>query len=458
MIRKITLTLLAAICILSADVFAQSSRLVAKHTIYYNTSWAPLDSAVYTYPTGAGGDYWDLANNRLPYDTARHVGWDGTNWIPYMRYTQSFDINGRIIERIRYQISGITVTNDDKTIYVRDGNGNVLDETSQDWVTNAWVNQYRTISTYDGNNNRLTQRIDNWSTTNNAWTMNYMYVYTYDGNNNMTSNVNTTYNSGTSQWDSTYRNVFHYINNLNDTSWGFSWSSGWQPGSRTIQTFNVNNLSEMYLNQNWVNNAWENSSQGYTLFITSSVSYGDSMQTWNTTTNSWMKFSRGRNTYDGNYNSLVYLWETYDTANNVYVNNYIDSATYNSFDQVTWTKKQKWDTTNHVWTGSYAYTDNLYYYELFTADVKTVQQSLGSMIVYPSPARSNVNISMKWNKPQDFVVAIYDIQGRIIRQWGEKATNEYKKNVPLAGIAPGTYILQVKGKDATVQEQFVIMD
>ena len=130
---------------------------------------------------------------------------------------------------------------------------------------------------------------------------------------------------------------------------------------------------------------------------------------------------------------------------------------YNSFNQVTWWKRQAWDTTSQSWVGQYGFTDNKYYYELYTADIKNTQPTAGNLSIYPSPAHNSVNIDMKWNNAQDFTVAIYDMQGRLVRQWGEKATPEYKKNIPLNNIAPGTYLLQVRGKEATVQEQFVIM-
>lgn len=458
MIRKITLVTAAALCLCTSLSQAQGSRLVSRHLDRFNTSWVPYDSVTFTYPNGAGGDANDFHSNRLPYDTAMSYGWNGSTYVAYIRHLQGFDTQGRITERITQPINGTTITNQDRITYTRDGNGNIIEEVTQYWLNNNWLNVNKVVRTFDGNNNMLTFEYINWNTNTNNWEPGgYLTVNTYNGNNNVLHTVNAQYNPGTSQYDSSYRNEWHYTNNLEDTSWSYNWSGGWQISARTMFTYNGNNVNTWFCTQNRVNNAWVNSNQNYYLFNTNNEVYGDSLQMWDANLNNWENYGRSHRVWDGNNNMIEYLWEQWDSTNAVFENNFVDSYAYNNFNQTTWSKRQTWDTANDVWTGAYANTEYRYYYEPYTVGVASVTAPSGSMQVYPSPAVSQVSVKLTWNKPQDFKIAIYDMQGRLLRQWGEKAIKDYTRTIPLTGMAPGTYILQVKGKDATMQEQFVIL-
>ncbi|HYD21009.1 MAG TPA: T9SS type A sorting domain-containing protein, partial [Flavipsychrobacter sp.] len=332
-----------------------------------------------------------------------------------------------------------------------------LEELSQDWNNNSWENQNRVLCTYDGNNNLLSQEYENWVS--NAWVKSYLYIYYYDGNNNMIANKSAWWNAGTSQYDSANHNVFYYnTNNQVDSSLYYSWNSGWQLGNRTVSYYDGNNVNIGYLSQNWVNNAWENNLQSFTLFDQNNIPCGDSVQNWLLYNNTWRNFSRGKSTFDMNGNAVEYLYQKWDTGYAAFINDYIDSVTYNSYDQPTWNKRQGWDTTNQMWVGRYAFTENRYYYELYTADVKDMKKTGSELKLYPVPARSNINIQVNWNKPQDFTAAIYDIQGRLLRQWGEKACKEYKANMQLQGMPPGNYVLKLRGKGEQLEKRFVIAE
>jgi hypothetical protein len=284
-------------------------------------------------------------------------------------------------------------------------------------------------------------------------------VYTYNGNNDMTSNVSATYNYGTSQFDSTYRNEQYYnTNNMVDSTHGSSWNSGWNLNSRSYNYYNTGNVNIGYLTQSLVNNVWGNGYRGFTLFDQNNYSCGDSSQNWLTYNNSWRNLSRGRSTFDNNVNGVAYLYENWDTANNVYVKDFVDSMEYNTDNKLAWNKRQKWDATTQTWTGQYAFTENRYYYEPYTAGVRSLNETPGELVLYPIPARSNLNVKLNWNKPQDFAIVIYDMQGRPVMQLGEKVAKEYKRNIPVHHLPAGNYILQIRGKENRMQQQFTILD
>ena len=456
MTKKITLFFIALCCIIATETLAQNaSRLIARHTIRFDNVWAPFDSANYIYSPGRGGDAWDLNSGKLPYDTAKAVAWDGANWLPYMEQRQTISTWGLILDRTDINMG----TNNSKLLYTYDGNGNKLEELTLDWQNNAWVNQARVVYTYDGNNNMLTQTYESWSTTNNAWVNPWIWVYSYDGNNNMVRNVSASWNTGTSQFDSSnlYTNYYN-TGNKQDSSFHFSWNGGWQLSSRTTSTYDMNWVSLTYLVEYWVNNAWEGGVRGFTVFDQNNIPCGDSTQQWITWNSAWRNFYTGANAFDGNMNSVSYLYKVWDTGYATFINNYVDSMAYNTDDLLIWSKRQGWDTTNQVWVGMYGYTENKYYYEPYTAAVKNVSKVASEMKLYPVPARSYINISVNWNKPQNFTAAIYDVQGRLLRQWGETACKEYKINMLLQGLPPGNYVLKLRGKEEHLEKRFVIAE
>lgn len=457
MLRKFTPFIIAVLSLLNINSFAQDSRLIGYNTIRWDNGWKPYDTARFVYNPGNNmptsvSTYSDV----IKYDTTYQAGWDGTIYVPAYMKAKTYNTAGHCTERIAYTLYPTTEL-DKKFTFTLDGNNNVLEELGQHWDGSAWINDYRHQMTYNGNNDMLTQSTQYWAGT--QWGNPYLYVYTYDGNHNMTSYVNTNYNTGTSQFDSTYRNEFFYnVNNLADSSRSYEWNSGWQLTGHTINYYGVNNINMGYLSQSAVAGNWVNSGQAYTILNVNNIPVGDSAQTWNTTTNAWVDFYRGHSILDGNNRRIVTKYDMWNTTTNAWEDDYIDSMAYNSHDQYTWYKRISWDNVNMQWL-QYNDQESHYWYEEYTANnVSNTAPNAGILMLYPVPARNNLNINMQWNKAEDFVIGIYDIQGRLMRQYGEKAAKNLTKNIPLDGLANGTYILKVRGKDATVQEQFVIMD
>jgi hypothetical protein len=455
MIRKITLCLAFIACLLSDASAQNASRLVARHTNRFTTSWAPFDSATFVYSNGRGGDYYDMFSNRLNYDTSYGLYYINSSYTPYIKYIQTFNGQNHLTERVQIIFNGTTWENDKKIMHTLDGNGNRLQTISQTWNNNAWENTDRTTSTFDGNNNLLTQEIEYWSS--GVWVKSYLSVYTYNSNNNMLTNVSASFNQGSQLYDSSYRNEFFYnSNNLADSNKSYSWNAGWNPSGKTVNVYNTNNLLTSWHNFTWANNNWANGGQGFYFYDNNNLAIGDSVQHWVDWMNGFRNFWRSYQAYNSNNMSIMYLYSQWDTAANSFINNYVDSFDYNSFDQVTWYKRLGWDAVNNVWVGQNGHTDNRYYYELYTADVKNLAQTPGELKIYPVPATSNLNIDLNWKKNPEFVVAIYDMQGRLLRQWGVKGQRSYKSSVPVHDLASGNYILKVRSGEGSLEEKFVV--
>lgn len=458
MIRKFTPFIIVAVCLMVIQSFGQASRLIGYNVIRYNNNqWEPYDTARYVYNPGNNAptsvSYY---NDVIIYDTMYRAGWDGTTYVDAQRKDKIYNIMGKCTERIEYQLYPSLALNK-KFTFTYDGNNDMTEELGQHWDGSAWVNDYRIQKTYNNNHDALATTTQYWAGT--QWGNPYLYVNTYDGNHNMTSQVSTTYNTGTSQFDSTGRSEYFYnVNNKVDSSRSYDWNSGWVLNGHTLNYYGVNNINMGYLTQSVSGGNWVNLFQAFTILNVNNIVIGDSTQQWSTTNNAWVDYSRGHSTLDGNNRSIEYRYQTWNTTNNAWQESLLDSAAYNNYDQYTWFKRISWNTTTQQWF-NYNDQDAHYYYEEYTPNhIAKTSADAGLLMLYPVPAKGSMNINLQWNKAEDLMIGVYDMQGRLVSQWSESATKNLIKNIPLNGLSSGTYILKVRGKDATVQEQFVIMD
>lgn len=441
--------------VFSTNTFSQDFRLVATHTTNFgnNGNWDPVDSTRYVYLGNFGGIE---PYAELKYDTSRRLGWNGGIYFPNGINTRTINGNGWIMETFYYETEGIVADGDYKDVFTRDGNGNITEELWQIRNNGNWENYGRKLRSWDGNDNLLTEETQDY--VNNGWEPEELLVYQYDVNNNSTKYFKLIYNTGTSQFDSNVKVDFYYnINNQRDSSISYTWATGWAPNSRQRHNY-TNGVNTYTILSSWDNNAnnWKETNQYFNFINTNNIVIGDSLLGFSQTTNSWVHTRRSVVTLDGNNRPIVNYVRTWNNTNGVYTDYSLDTTEYNPDGLVSRRKLFRWNFSNSTW-GYPADYDQHYYYEGYTSGVKNMSApSIGSLIVYPTPAYGNINISMKWKEAEDFKVLIYDVQGRLVRQIGEKATKEYHKDIPLYDLAPGTYTLQIKGKSGSVQERFII--
>lgn len=457
--RKFTLLALMMLGVNAVKTTAQTMRLSEVHRSYYFTvagGWSPFDSVQLKYPSNNGATSVDFDANKVKADSAYFLRYISGNYQPQKIETKTFDIQGRIIEKIIHTYNNPNYEPTERYAYSYNGNNDETEELTQMYNSGNWENYYKVTRTFDVNNNMTHLLNESWL--NGAWVNSQQRAYTYDVNNNMVTYKFMMWNSGTSAWDSNYYQHFYYTNNLEDSVYTYGWQSGWVPQGRYYCTYDVNNDNTHRLHQNWNagTSTWENGLQTFTHYV-NHLPVIDTTMNWPANIGNWRYNYRYGYTYNTDGNMLTYYYQDWDTTNAVFVNNILDSSTFNGLYK-TMRRSYTWDNV----TNSYGATDydaiTKYYYQPYTADVKSVEKTAGTLTIYPVPTRNNLNIKMQWKEAQDFTIAIYDMQGRLIKQTGEKATKEFVKNISVNGLPAGNYILKVRGKDATVQEQFVIMD
>lgn len=460
MTKKLTLAAVAMLLLTGGMNAQNASRLIGRSVWKWSGSqWNFDDSANYHYSPGKGGGLEELSAEALAYDSSMQVVLYQGNYLPYRKSIQTLN-NSNVLQRLMTENNLTTFINYRLYDYTYNGNNMRLSDTLKNWNTgnNQWVNQVRRTRTFDGNNNLLSLVIENWDVNNSQWMNVSAFYYAYNGNN-QTDEKSLVWDGGLSQWDSAgWRHYDWNTNNQWDTITNYVYSGTWTPTSQIYFLYDGNNNNteqwsrvwNSTLNQYETNMNWQMDYDGNNYKTTDTAYY------WDDVNNAWYTSTQNNYWYDGNGNLAKWIVMEYDTANAVYRNISYDTMAYNSFNQGTYTRRLSWNTGTNDW-GQTNDREYYYYYELYTASAAHLAKNAGELKLFPSPAMGSVNVDVKWNEPQDFTISIYDMQGRQLRQWSEKATSQYRKNIPLAGMAAGTYLLQVRSKDATTQGRFVIL-
>jgi len=430
--KKLTICALSGFLFLTANISqAQTgtpTRVIAT-TEYASDSlgWYPFDSVSYYY-SGSRGGYPIMLNGSLQYsgkyDTAYYLA-KGTRGNKYYQ-------SGRFIQ-------------------IFDGHNNALTAISQnyDTTTHLWNNTYRNIYTYDVHNNHLNHISQSWDKTSGTWKTQSSFGYTYDANNNLVTDTTTSWVSGIWQYTVLQLYTYDMHNNLTDVV-GMTYSAGsWHNAEKHSYFLNAGNKPDSMTYYSSSGSGWSGNAKVVYTYDSSYNELTDTNQSWSGT--SWQNNYCITNAYDIHSNQISQLRQVWDGSG--YVNSTIHYQSFNTDNKLDTMTVLFWDGHDSVWKPEYR---AVYYYAPIT-DVKNVNQVAGDMTIYPSPANSYINIDINWKNAQRATLAIYDMNGRLYRQWTANPGLSYYSNIPTGSMPAGNYILKVRGDAGQMAEQFSIV-
>ena len=88
-------------------------------------------------------------------------------------------------------------------------------------------------------------------------------------------------------------------------------------------------------------------------------------------------------------------------------------------------------------------------------DRKPGDDLANKVIIYPNPARDNINIDIGLRDLKPSVVGISDLQGKVYRQQQLSLHHNYYQ-MSLEGVAPGMYLVWVKTDTYLVTRKIVV--
>ncbi|MBS1772301.1 MAG: T9SS type A sorting domain-containing protein [Bacteroidetes bacterium] len=170
-------------------------------------------------------------------------------------------------------------------------------------------------------------------------------------------------------------------------------------------------------------------------------------------------FSKKEYSYDASNKVTSYIYHGWNISNSSWDTLYRYDYTYNSADLMSTIESRywingSWDYYNDTSSSSSRLT---FIYEPNWPTNINEQTADASIKLYPSPSSAFIRIEIDKVFTQDFKAAIYDIQGRVVRQWTEPKTNTYSRTIPLTELPNGSYILKLSTQEGELTKQFQVM-
>lgn len=421
---RFLLSLLCVVLFTNSQAQVLGSRLISLVNFQFSlSSFTPTDSTTYHYK--------GLMNSNMKtgvynYDSSVLYTYSGSAYVPFKLSTKSYGPADSVTLLTKYP------WND---------------------TTNSWgTSDYSSNSNFDATTHLVTNRVIFTAGIPNS------LQYTYDGSNNLIEILKL----GPSGFDSLNRIQYTYDASNNMTSmltqiWHAAPVPGFVNFQRTDYYYNAMNLDTFRTFQVWdpILLVWHKDN-----YVTSNYSSSKKLISHN-----YSLFVSGVGFINNGRDTIIY-----DTAGNV-VNvtreNYDTMAhTYYNYKKTEWTYDMTWNNpltmTTFSWSGSTWASlpgqDNktVYHYEEYTDAVPEVNKAISQFQLFPVPAQNILNIHMKWIEPQAFTIAIYDMEGRLVQQKGETATSNYQRTLSVSELPSGTYMMQIKGANTAIAQQFTI--
>jgi hypothetical protein len=366
--------------------------------VFNGTTFINYDSVLFQWSGQHGGD---LQHFPVKYDSYLTIQWNPTVsiWQGFQQGMQTFDIND-----------------------------NIATTSYKNWNGGVWDNSYRNVySSYDANNNILVEIAQNWNITTSTWVNGSKFTNTYTSN----------------KLDATLTEVWN--------------GTGWDNYDKLTYGYLPNGDLDFFIRQSWnaSTSSWVNTERGLMSYDVSGDLVEEFAQLWDAGTSSWKNDKRYVYTNVNHLPSTI-IDQTWNSSSNTYVSSMRRTYTYNSYDQILTRVAESWDAGANTWTYQAGNTKYNIHYEEYTTAVNDISRG-GESNIYPSPAKDVVNIYLSWNVQQSFSIAIYDMQGRVMKQWDESPAKEYRIAVKTSELPAGSYYVRIQGEKGLMVKSLTVI-
>jgi len=297
--------------------------------------------------------------------------------------------------------TGSGLKNYEQDIYFYNTNGNISAALNHTWTGVSWFNQDSTAYTYNASKNL----INVLGMTFNKSTGNYdnrtQSIYSYNTSGQLTKDIIQNWNLLASSWETQQRDAYTY-----DPSGNLSTATHFLPDASGVLTLS----------------------------------------------------SKDSSSYDASQNLIAQVNMIYDTTAKVFVNNSMYTISYDTSNRPLVYTTQTWNGSGWIYTTGQDVQTH-YYYDLY-ADTSVSVNNVNNIVafdVYPIPASAFFSMNIGWKNAQPFTVGIYDINGRLVKQWSEKATAKYHKTVPVSELGSGNYFIKISSSNGQLGRQISIV-
>lgn len=104
-----------------------------------------------------------------------------------------------------------------------------------------------------------------------------------------------------------------------------------------------------------------------------------------------------------------------------------------------------------------AAVDDFVVYDALIIGIEENEQEENRLSVYPNPTQENINLKLFLSQPENGVIRIYDVTGRIVYEQKLNAHRGFQiSNISLPALTDGIYDITFNGEKCSLSEQFII--
>ncbi|MBL7765584.1 MAG: T9SS type A sorting domain-containing protein [Chitinophagaceae bacterium] len=312
-----------------------------------NLNWQDEDSSNYQYGSinkpmqvhqyAYNNAWYDNMIHKYIYDNAQRIieKVDSSYTTPQVstKYIYTYDVNGRLITKVRQILNTATLTwtNYTRQQYTYSASGKVSLELTEYVSNGIWTNYERLIyyqNTADKDSLTLGQK---WNPSGSAWLTTGKSFYAYDANGNRISILEQNFDNTFMALVNYMTEIYTYDAQSKKTStlrklWNGN-NNTWKNNYFERYTYNVQGLEDSTIRDNWdtISNNWVKSHIKTSAYQTQGWLISNTWYNWNTATNSYVNSNRHLFTHDTHgylsnfhneiFSSNLLSWQPYSNVN-----------------------------------------------------------------------------------------------------------------------------------------------
>ncbi|MBS1781702.1 MAG: T9SS type A sorting domain-containing protein [Bacteroidetes bacterium] len=404
----------------NAPSFLHSRLKAAAYFEYASGGFIPLDSTVYGYSFGRGGQLSleEMDDNFISFDDSYTFSFDRTNGFfkPHFHRAQLFDATNK-----------------------------VLNYTCQSWNNKSgkWRDSARYVYTYSNGSALLTKTVFQLlDPTTNGWQAHVYFYNNFDAQNNLLSMHSTVFSM-----DFTY-DALYRLNSRTDSQANIS-PFYWYGSQRLLFAYDqAYNLSTKIM-QTVSNGLWVDAQKSEYYYAGNTLTQINSYVRKN---NIWIPTGKNIYQYDVSNNLIEIEFQIWDNATNNFLPTNREQKTYNNFGQPTSWYSETYDQASFSWVSAVGDFMKHYYYENYIPTSVAFVFADAEMKIFPQPASDRLYLEGTQKSQAPIQLLVTDVQGKII--WQQQNATALKQELDISNWVNGIYFLRIQSSKGNSVQQF----
>jgi len=337
--------------------------------------------------------------------------------------------------------------------------GNDTLSLSEDWnsANSTWVPSTRYLTTYDGAANAIKEIVQMWNAGTSSWTNYELDSFAYDANHDETYQLQQMWSSYHNSWYNYSQATFVYSGTFKEQDVKSqrydTLSSAWNNDYHAHFYYNISDQTIAATSQNGSGATWVNvDSSSYTLLNAGGLPLNTLSFTWSS---GWQPGSRITTTNAGAGLPFISVLEAWNGT--AFTNANRTTSFYNSYGKPTTVYTEHWNGSAWIVNTS-SDNIKRYYYDLISTGVGNVSAGAANIqgYLYPVPASEKINLAVRWSHPEPCTGTICDALGRQVANWTDKPAEFYTREISVASLPAGHYYLRLEGQTECWSHVFAV--